>query len=150
MKKIAKLCAVFLAAAVLTVFAACSARSAVSADEFQKQAKSAGFTVASPSSDDSGAAKSLTATKDGTDVEVDFHQFSDAPAAESWYGQQKTLMASAGSGKNVVDSDAYSKYTLTNGEISYELVRMDNTVIFCKTTTAKQNVADSLLKSLKY
>ncbi len=149
MKKIAKICAVALAAAVLTAFAACSARSAVSADEFQKQAKSAGFTVAAPASDSSGASKSLTATKDGTDVEVDFHQFTDASSAADWYGQQKSSLPS-GSGKNVVDSDAYSKYTLTNGEIYYALVRMDNTVVFCKTTTGKQSAADGLLKTLKY
>lgn len=148
MKKIMKICAAVLAVAFFTVFTACSARSTVSADEFQKQAKSAGFTVAAPSSDSSGAKKSLSATKDGTDVEIDYHQFSDAASAEDWYGQGKGSLQ--GTGKNVVDSDAYSKYTVTNGEIYYVLVRMDDTVIVCKSTTAKQSVVDGLLKTLKY
>ena len=149
MKKIGRILAAVLAAAALTAFSACSARSAVSADEFQKQAKSAGFTVAAPAQDSSGAAKSLIATKDGSDVEVDFHQFSDAQTAASWYSEQKSALPPSG-GKNVVDSDAYSKYTLTNGEIYYALVRMDDTAVFCKTTTAKQSAADDLLKSLRY
>lgn len=149
MKKITKICAAVLAVALFTVFTACSARSTVSADDFQKQAKSAGFTVAAPSSDNSGATKSLAATKDGTDVEVDYHQFSDASSAENWYNQQKASLTQ-GTGKNVVDSDAYSKYTVTNGEIYYVLVRMDDTAIVCKSTTAKQSVVDGLLKTLKY
>ncbi len=149
MKKIAKICVAVLAAAVFTMFAACSARSAVSADDFQKQAKSAGFTVAAPASDSSGASKSLTATKDGTDVEVDFHQFADAASAQNWYAEQKNTLTD-GSAKNVVDSDAYNKYKLTNGEIFYEIVRMDNTAILCKTTTAKQSTAEGLLKSIRY
>lgn len=149
MKKIWKICAVALASAVLAVFAGCSARAAVSADEFQKQAKSAGFTVTAPASDGSGASKSLTAMKDGTDVEIDFHQFADAYTAQNWYAQQKSALTT-GTGKNIVDSDAYSKYTLTNGEIYYALVRMDNTAIFCKSTAAKQSVTDGFLKSIKY
>ncbi len=148
MKKMTKICAVILAVALFTVFTACSARSTVSADEFQKQAKSAGFTVETPSSDNSGATKSLGATKDGTDVEVDYHQFSDATSAENWYGQAKGSLQ--GTGKNVVDSDAYSKYTVTNGEIYYVLVRMDDTALVCKSTTAKQSVVDGFLKTLKY
>lgn len=148
MKKIWKICVVALAAAALTVFAGCSARAAVSADDFQKQAKSAGFTVAAPESDSSGASKSLTATKGGTDVQIDYHQFADASSAESWYSTQKSALT--GSGKNVVDSDTYNKYTLTNGEIHYVLVRMDNTAVLCKTTSAKQSEGDSFLKSIRY
>jgi hypothetical protein len=149
MKKIGKIFTTVLAVAVLTVFAGCSARSAVSADEFEKQAKSAGFTVTTPESDSSGAEKSLTATKGGSDAEVDFHQFSDASSAQSWYSEQKSALTS-GSGKNVVDSDAYSKYTLTNGEIYYAIARIDNTVIYCKTTIANQSAADNLLNALHY
>lgn len=148
MKTIRKVLAAVLTVAIFTVFPACSARSAVSADEFQKQAKSAGFTVAAPTSDSSGAEKSLTAAKDGTDVTVDYHKFSDTSTAAGWYSERKSTLT--GSGKNVVDSDAYSKYTVTNGEIYYALVRMDNTVVFCQTTISKQSAADSLLKALHY
>ena len=148
-KKIWKICAVALAAAILTAFAGCSARTAATADEFEKQAKSAGFTVKTVTDDSSGAAKSLTATKDGSDVEADYHLFSTGDAAQNWYTEQKSSMT-IGTGKNVVDSDAYSKFTLTNGEIRYVLVRMDKTVVLCKTVDVKQSSIDSLLKAIGY
>ncbi len=148
MKKLLKFCVVALAAAVVATFAGCSARTAISADDFQKQAKSSGFSVSEAAGNDSGAEKSLVATKDGSDVEIDFHAFSDAGNAQGWYTAQKGSLAS--SGKVVVDSDNYNKYTLANGEMYYVLVRMDKTAILCKTTANKKNEADSFLKTIHY
>lgn len=149
MKKIWKICAVALLASVLTVFAGCSARKAITADEFQKQAKSAGYTVTEPENDTSGATKSYVATKDGSDVEIDFLLFANAYSAQNWYSTQKNSMK-AGTTKTVVDSDNYSKYTVTNGEINYVLVRVDKTAVLCKAVTSKAGEIDSFLNTIKY
>jgi ABC-type glycerol-3-phosphate transport system substrate-binding protein len=149
MKKIWKICAVALSAAILTVFAGCSARTAISADEFQKQAKSAGYTVTEPENDSSAALKTYVATKDGSDVEIDFHSFANAYSAHNWYSDRKNSMKS-GTTKTVVDSDNYSKYTVSNGEIRYVLVRVDKTVILCKAIASKAGEIDSFLNTIKY
>ena len=147
-KKALKFCAAVLTAAVLTVSSGCSARSAISADDFQKQAKGSGFSVSETANDNSGAERSLTALKDGTDVEIDYHIFSDESSAQNWYVAQKGSLA--GSGKVIVDSDSYNKYTLVNGEIDQTLVRMDKTAVLCKTTAAKKSEADNFLKAIHY
>lgn len=132
----------------LFLFAGCSARTAISSNDFQSQAKSSGFTVSDNSTDESGAEKALIATKDGTDVQIDFYEFSDANASQNWYTTQKTELGT--SGKTVVDSDVYNKYSLQNGDICYTVVRMDKTAVLCKTVASKKGVADDFLKKIKY
>ena len=149
MRKIWKICAVALSAAVLTVLAGCSARTAITADEFQKQAKSAGYTVTAPENDDSAAMKSFVATKSGSDVQIDYHLFANAYSAQNWYNTQKNSMKT-GTTKTVVDSDNYSKFTVSNGEIRYVLVRMDKTALLCKAVSSKSGDVDSFLKTIKY
>lgn len=148
MKKIARFCAVFLAAAAVLAFSGCSARTAVSADGFQERAKSAGYTVAAVTDDNSLADKVLSAKKNGTDVEIRYYSFKTADSAINWYSTEKDNLPE--DGKTVVDSDAYNKYTVSNGEIHYMIIRMDNTGILCKTTLQNESEADSFVKSLKY
>lgn len=148
MKKRFRLCVFSLALAVIMAFAGCSARSAISADDFQKQAKSAGYTVASQTSDTSGAAKSFSATKSGTDIQILYYSFSADADAQNWYSSQKNGLS--GTGKTIVDSDTYNKYTETVGDIYFLLVRMDNTVIICKTPSAKSGDANNFISSIKY
>ncbi len=148
MKKLVKFCAVLLAVTMVSAFSGCAARTTISADDFQKQAKSAGYTVSTASDTDAGASKVLSAKKDGTDVEICYYLFNTADVALTWYSSEKDELS--GSGKTIVDSDVYNKYTTTNGEIYYLVVRMDNTGILCKTTLAKKDEADQFVKSLKY
>lgn len=150
MKKLIKYLAVTLAALMAVSLAGCSARKTATAEEFQAQAESAGYTVTDTSSSDytSGAKQTLSAVKDGVDVAVTFYVFSDSDSALSWYTSEKSDLPVTG--KTIVDSDAYSKYTLTNGEVYYLIVRLDTTAVFCKTTIAKQAEAESLISALKY
>lgn len=148
MKKLFKLCVVSLAAAVLVAFTGCSARSTISSDEFQKQAKSAGYTVTAQTQSDTTVTKCLAATKSNSDTQIFYLTFSSAANAQSWYSSQKNGLS--GTGKTVVDTDTYNKYNLTNGEIYYLLARMDDTAVFCKTTVAKKSEADNFVSSIKY
>lgn len=150
MKKNTKILAVLLAALSVTALAGCSARKAVTAEEFQTAAESAGFTVTDTSSSDysSSAKQTLSAVKDGVDVSVTYYAFADTDSALSWYNSEKSSLPVTG--KTTVDSDAYNKYSLTNGEVYYLVIRMDATALLCKTTTAKQSEAESLVTALKY
>lgn len=148
MNRFVKSCAALLAASAVLASAGCSARQPVTADDFQKQAKSAGYAVSASSGSGAGAEKELTATKGGTDVQASFLTFSGASSALSWYNEQKSALS--GSVKTVVDSDVYNKCEMTNGEIYCLIVRMDKTAVLCKTTTAKKGEAEALVSSIKY
>lgn len=148
MKKNAGFLAAALAACLL-ILSACSARTPVSNSNFQKEAKTLGFQVTQDSSSSGSDTGSLTATKSGSDTQITFTTYADASTAQEQYASLKdSLKATAGAGN--IDSDAYNKYTGQNGEIYYVLVRMDDTLLYCKGTVAKKDEIDSLVKAIKY
>lgn len=144
-KVIGFLAAVLAAAAVLT---ACSARTPISADEFQKAAEDAGYEVAQDTSYGSNV-KSLVASKSDSDTQITFTVFADSSTASQKYASKKKSITVTDEG-SIIDSDAYNKYTAQGGEIYYTLVRMDNTLLFCKGTVAKEDEIDSFVKQIKY
>lgn len=148
MKKTAGFLAAALAACFL-ILSACSARTTVSNDDFQKKAEALGYKVSQDSSPSGSDAKSLTAVKSDSDTQIIFTTFSDASTAQEQYTSLKeSLKPAAGTG--TVDSDAYNKYSAQNGEIYYTLIRMDNTLLSCKSTVTKKDEIDSLVKAIKY
>lgn len=147
MKKTAGFLAAALAACLL-ILSACSARTPISNDDFQKKAESLGYKVSDSSSSGSDA-KTMTATKSDSDTQITFTTFSDASTAQEQYASLKESLKATG-GTGTVDSDAYNKYTAQNGEIYYTLVRMGNTLLDCKGTVGKKDEIDSLVKALKY
>lgn len=148
MKKSAVFCAAVLAAAAV-LLTACSARTPVSSDDFQKKAEAAGFTVAADASGSSDGVKSLSAVKSDADTEISFFEFSDGASAQDRYAALKKEVSASGDG-NTVDSSAYNKYVGQNGEIYYTLVRMDNTVLSCKGTVTNKKLIDDFVGELKY
>lgn len=151
MKRIIKLCAAILAAAAVFALAGCSARTTVTADEFKKQAESAGFTVTDSSSTNTNIEKYLSAVKSETGTELAFISFTSENAAEEMYANIKSNISAGtdGTAKNV-DSSAYNKYTLVNGELNHTLVRMNKTVVYGKATTTYKNQMDDFFKAIKY
>jgi basic membrane lipoprotein Med (substrate-binding protein (PBP1-ABC) superfamily) len=147
MKKM-KVSVLAFASAALLLFAGCSARTAATADEFQKQAKKAGYTVTEETASDSSITKALSAAKSDSGTTFEFITFDSDQSAQSDYISRKEELSS--SGKTVIDSDNYNKYTLTNGELYYVLVRLGDTVLDCQTTTSSQKEAENFISSLKY
>lgn len=147
MKKTIRLCAAVLAAAAVFL-SACSARTAASADGFQKQAEAAGYKVTSQTAS-AGAAKELTAAKDGSDTTITFFTFSDSSSAEQEYVTMKQDLTASG-GSSTVDSATYNKYVAQNGELYYTLIRMDSTILSCKGTVDKKSEIDSFVSKIKY
>jgi archaellum component FlaG (FlaF/FlaG flagellin family) len=87
----------FLAAvlAIASVLTACSARSPISADDFQKAAQDAGYEVTQDASYGSDAA-SLVASKSDSDVQITFTVFPDAITAKQKYASQKKEFSGIG------------------------------------------------------
>ena len=150
MKKFAKLFAVVLAAVtVCTVFVGCSARTPATADSFKKVAQSQGFKVGAGSPSASGATPSVAATKDESDTEIDFYLFPDGNTAQQQYETLKQSAAPNGGGTST-DSSAYNRYVLTNGELYYNIIRMDDTLIYCQATVTNKDEVDNFIKAIKY
>ena len=151
MKKLFKFCAAVLAAVTVLSLAGCAARSPVTADEFTKQAKAAGFTVKEESTTNTEFVKYVSATKAETGTELVFISFKTDAAAEETYNSVKSNISTGTSGTSkTLDSSSYCKYSLVNGELDHTLARMGSTIVYGKTTTTHQNQVDELFKAIKY
>lgn len=150
MKKFSKFIAAVLAvAAILSAFAGCSVRTPVTADGFQKLAKGQGFKVETGAGGSSGVTTYLTATKPESETTVDFLLLQNDSSAEEQYASLKKNAAPNGGGK-AVDSATYNRYIVTNGELYYNIVRMDNTIIYAKSDLTNQDEVDNFIKAAKY
>lgn len=149
MRKFIKLFALCLAAALTVAVSGCSARTSATADSFQKQAEKQGFKVSAETSQTDSVTKYLNAEKDNSDTKISFLTFSDASAAQGKYSDLKKTVSPSGGG-STVDSASYNKYTVTNGEIYYTLIRMDTTILYCQTTVTHKDEINNLIQALKY
>ena len=149
MKKFIKIVAAVLAAAAVLAVSGCSARTPLTADSFEKLAKSQGFKVEAAGAADSSVTKSLTATKAESDTAITFTVFKDGSSAADQFSAQKKTASPSGGGQSV-DSATYSRYTVTNGELYYVIVRMDSTLLSCQAKITNKDEADNLVKAAKY
>lgn len=149
MKKFFKIVAAVLAAAAVLTVSGCSARTPLAADGFDKLAKSQGFKVQDAGTADSSVTKSLTATKAESDTTITFTVYKDASSAEEQFSAQKKTASPSGGGQSV-DSATYNRYTVTNGELYYVIVRMDTTLLSCQSTVTNKDETDNLVKAAKY
>lgn len=150
MKKIFKLCTAVLAVVAMLSFMGCSARTPITADDFKKQAESAGFTV-TDSTASSNVDKYLTAVKSETGSELVYILFATQSEATEMYSSVKTSISEGTNGTATnVDSSSYSKYTLVNGELHHTLTRMGSTIVYGKTTSTYKTQVDDFFKAIKY
>ncbi|NLG92221.1 MAG: hypothetical protein GX485_01415 [Clostridiales bacterium] len=151
MKRIWKLCAAVLAAAALFALTGCSARTAVTADEFKKQAEAQGFKVTDTSGYSISAEKCLEATKSETGTNITYLVFSSEASAQQSYKSMKSSISNGTGGKaSNVDSSSYNKYPYVNSELTHTLVRMNKTIIYGKATLTHKNQVDDFMKAVKY
>ncbi len=151
MKKLLKFCAAVLAAAAVFSMAGCSARSPITADEFSKQAKAAGFTVQEQTTSAEGVDKVISATKSESGTEIVYLSFKTDSSAEDMYKTIKENISKGTSGtSHTLDSASYCKYTLVNGELNHTLARMNKTIVYGKATTSVKDQVDNFFKTIKY
>jgi len=152
LKKLLKFCAAILVAVTMLSLAGCSARTPITADEFSKQAKAAGFTVKEQDiSSVANADKCFDATKSESGTEILFISYKTEAAAQEMYTTIKSKISDGTSGTSTnLDSSSYCKYTLVNGELNHTLSRMGATIVYGKATTTVKDQVDSFFKTIKY
>lgn len=145
-----------LGAAALALTAAlactgCAARTPVSSEEFQTHAESAGFLVQAPEMNSEDVVDFRIALDQEAGMEIDFAICKDQQTAVDTYNSIKNniKMTDLAKTKNV-DSSAYSRYTVENGEIYYVVVRLEDTVALGKGKIVHQNKMNTLFDSIKY
>ena len=153
MKKRTKLCAALLCAVLFLSAAGCSARTPITSDDFKKQAQASEFEIEDSASSsqtvDANAQETVQATNSKTSTILVFLSYSDGDSAQASYTALKKQFAPNGGG-SAVESDTYSKYTVTVGELFYTLVRMDDTVIYGKATLPNEQEVENFFKTIKY
>lgn len=150
MKKISTCSLVLLLLAIMFTFPGCSARNAISADTFQKEAKNSGYTVKQASSSNPNVESCYVGTTSNKDDELDYVSTSTEAAAQELYNSMKESISVGNSKPKNVDSSTYSKYVVTNGEIYSVLVRVDKTVIYAKATSSSKAMVDKFISAIKY
>jgi uncharacterized lipoprotein YehR (DUF1307 family) len=152
LKKLLKICAAVFALVTVFSLAGCSARTPITADEFTKQAKAAGFTVKEESAASNlDVDKLISATKSEAGTEIIFVSVKTDSAAEDMYKSIKTSISKDTSGTTSnLDSATYNKYTLVNGELNHTLVRMNKTIVYGKANTSVKDQVDSFFKTINY
>lgn len=140
-----------LAVTLLLTFSlfGCSARSAVDAHELTTLAEGADYTVTDATEQLTGAKSYLMAT-DEHGGELHYAALADTNAALKLYNNLRDNIQTGGNKPTNVDSSPYAKYTVTNGELYYRVCRVNNTVIYAKSSTANQANLDKLLDSINY
>lgn len=132
---------------LLVFLPGCSARSAISPDSFQSSAESAGFTVTEEDASSQGAQVYYSAQKD--DIDVVYLEYESSSEAQNAYSTLKKSVETAGASV-IVESDAFCKYTVTNGEIYHAIIRSGSTLVYGKTPASGQEVLDQLIQALDY
>ena len=150
MKKISTCSLFLLLLVVIFTFPGCSARNAISADTFQKEAKASGYTVKQSTSTNTNVESCYTGTTSSKDDELDYISTSTESSAQEIYNSMKESISVGNGNPKNVDSSSYSKYVVTNGELYYVLVRVDKTVIYAKTTSSNKATVDKFFSAIKY
>lgn len=142
----------FLSAALL--FSGCgSARAALSSDEVQSAAESAGYTVSSQDISSSSKLDAYLAGVQQSDssLQMAFVQFKDESDAKNFYSQMRDSYSSrAGLEIKETNSDTYTTMTAQGGDLYYRLSRISGTVLYAKGTISDKAAADALFKNTKY
>lgn len=151
MKNWIRLGAVALALAAALACTGCAARTPVSSEEFQTHAENAGFIVQAPETGSEDLVDFRIALDQEAGMEIDFAVCKDQQTAVDTYNSIKNniKMTDLAKTKNV-DSSAYSRYTVENGEIYYVVVRLEDTVALGKGKIIHQNKMNTLFDSIKY
>lgn len=149
MKKYLKMSFFLLLISMMIVMTGCSARSTITGDDFKKAAEGAGYTVTDNSSQATNVECFFSAADD-SGTEIHFVAVASDSDAKTLYTNFKGQIQAGDNKGKTLDSDAYAKYSVTNGELYYYVSRIDKTVLYAKTTTSKQADVEKFVGSIKY
>ncbi len=88
-----------------------------------------------------------------TNYQIEFYTFEDNKNADAFYKLNKEILESEGSGNDLttnIDSEKYSKYTLTTKDKYNFISRINNTVLYSKSKKEYKNSISKIIKKLGY
>ena len=126
----------------------------ISTDEFNNICTDNGFTV----KDNSSIYEKYDYITDSKlasldDIEIEMIQYTDSESAEKvleGHIDSFNLLKSSGAAEKNTKGDNYHKYFLVSNNRYMISVRVDDTVIFCKTMLTNKDKVDNLLEKLGY
>ena len=128
------------------IFCSCSAKSAATAEQFQKAAEDVGYTV---EEQDAGGLVSIhMASKDDTSAMVFYVCNSEDEAKNAFTRLKENLPDSVT--PEEVDSSYYSKCTAENDESYYSIIRMGSTVLASAVELSEKDNVLSVVNALGY
>lgn len=127
---------------------------AVSADEFNNVCTDSGFTV----NENTAVYKNYDYITDSRlatlgDIQIEMIQYSDSESAEKvleGHIESFNLLKSSGAAEKNFSGDNYHKYFLVSNNRYMISVRVDNTLIFCKTMLTNKEKVDKVFEELGY
>ena len=127
---------------------------AISIDEFNTIGTNNGFAI----EDNSLAYKDYDYITDSRlatlgDIQIEMIQYSDSESAEKvleGHIESFNLLKSSGAAEKNFSGDNYHKYFLVSNNRYMISVRVDNTLIFCKTMLPNKEKVDKLFEELGY
>ena len=129
-------------------------KSLISLDEFNNISTNNGFSIEDNSSSYkdynyiTGSRLALSG-----DVQVEMIQYTDSESAEKVleaHIESFNLLKSSGAAEKNINGDNYHKYFLVSNNRYMISVRVDNTLIFCKTMLTNKEKVDKLFDELGY
>lgn len=93
-----------------------------------------------------------TAYDQTIDMQIDFAVCKDQETATTTYNGLKEYIGEPKTAERTtnVDSAAYSKYTVENGELYFVIARIEDTVLYGTGKLAQRNKMDELLSAIQY
>lgn len=123
----------------------CSAKSTATAEQFQKAAQDAGYTV---EEQDSGSLESIHLASKG-DSSIVFYVCNSEQEAKTALVNLKNNLPSDVTPEHV-DSAYYSRYTAETEDTCYFIIRMGNTVLASTVEPSEKNSLQSVVSALGY
>lgn len=130
---------------LLCLIAGCSAKSTVTAEQFQAAAEEVGYTV---EEQDPGSLESIHFATSG-DSSIAFYVFSSEQDAKTALVNLKGNLPS-GVAPEHVDSSYYSRYTAETEDLYYSLIHMGNTILASTVVPSEKEHLQSIVDALGY
>lgn len=144
MKNSFKRTAALVALAVLVLVSGCSARNAVTAEQFRSSAESLGYTVAD-TAQETALDVSFEAEKE-PGIKIEYLQFSSDSDAQTKYNA--LLSGIQSDSGNAVDTSTYRKYTVEIGDLYHVLIKNGNVVLYGSAGVAEKEELDRFFQSV--
>lgn len=149
MKRVLSLTVCVLLLSVLLM--GCSPKTVLSGTDFQTKMEKKGFTVQDVTASTPGIGKTVMVAYN-TAFQVEYFELSNQSDAKGVFENNKSLVSNQISNKSTTSTSAsnYETFTLTGDGKFFMLTRVDNTVLYCLTTSGNKDAVKEIFEHLGY